>query len=145
MSSVRDTILDNMATALDAVSGITKVYRAREAGFDLHETTALQIVDKGDGFVRMLNCYEAKLFFEIRIRDKDYAKDELRDTLATRRAAVQAALTDNETWSGYAVETTLNAADESLGEAMDPAARVLIDGYVLYRTQVNDPTKVMVL
>jgi hypothetical protein len=134
-----------MATALDAVTGVSRVYRAREADFDQHDTTALKLVDRGDTYTRMVHCYEGRLGFEIRILERDYAEAGLRDTLAVRRADVHQALTNNEFWNGLAVETTVRVADEAQSEALDPLGLMVLEGEVLYRTPVNDPYKVMVL
>ena len=145
MSSVRDLIFDRMATALDAVSGIERVYRARETTFDQHDTKALKLVDRGDAMLRALTHYENRAGFEIRLLERDYDENALRDTLSDLRASIETALNNGEFWTDLAVETTVRASDEVQGDATNPAGLLVMDGEVLYRVALNDPSKVVVL
>ena len=145
MSSVRDLIFDRMATALDAVSGIERVYRARETTFDQHDTKALKLVDRGDSLLRTLTHYENRAGFEIRLLERDYDENALRDTLSDLRASIETALNNGEFWTDLAVETTVRASDEVQGDATNPAGLLVMDGEVLYRVALNNPSKVVVL
>lgn len=136
---IRQLILDAVGAALDAISGVQHVYRHREAVSD-YDYPSLRIVDRGDSTERKVqHLHEARLQFEVWAHGRDWDREERRQDLAQLRTSVEIALMNNDTWSGYAVQTNLTSADEHQGEALDPDAFAVVIGEIVYRTELNNP------
>lgn len=136
---IRERILDAVCAALDAIDGITHVYRHREAASD-YDYPALRVLDRGDVATRRVqHVYDARIALQIVVYQQDHEREERRQDLARYRAAVIAAAMVDETWGGLAWETLWQTGDEQQSEAGDPDGLNLLQFEIAYRTELDDP------
>lgn len=145
--TIRQRILDAIATQLATVSGVQRVYRAREAvELTTAEYPAFKLVDRGDiAVTRRIQCQDRRLSFEVVMFTSDHDADARDDTLATLLGDAEAALTADESWGDLAYETLVTSTDEAQSDAQPEAGRRTFLGEVGYRTALGDSTKVVVL